>query len=161
VNSRSTRRQIDAQRQDADKQSRAAAQQLAQKSQEVKDQREYYERQIREILEMVRNHFLQQHLDKEKFTTYREFASWHISVFWDWFNGTGEWTDELQRQAISGPPPDILASFAILAPPRALSGYQELRGRLVTGIRPEEIQMYMEGLMDDLSADLSLDPPRK
>lgn len=127
VNARSTRRQLKMQREDAYEQRRASEQELAKKSQEVREQRDYYERQIAELLEAVRSYFTQQQLGAEKVAAYKDFSLWLFSTFYDWLFRDGEWTEELQKEAASGPPPEIIAPFAVFAPVEILDLFEDLR----------------------------------
>ena len=131
VNSRSARRQGDAQRDDAN-------QQLSQKSKEIREQREYYDRELKEILKMVSNSFVGQQLARERVDVYKEFALWYYSTFYDWLYRSGEWTDELHNKAIAGPPPEVLAPLVVLAPSSFIEEYEYLRN-YISERRPVQV----------------------
>src|SRR4051812_40577570 len=130
---RTSQRQLESQRAHADNEARQASQRLAEQSrqshQEAVEQRDFYERQIRDSIALLRNDVVRRRLDEERYSAYRAFADWLFTTLWGVLYREAEWTDDIHRALTDGPPAETLAVLAVLAPEGVLEDFERFHDR--------------------------------
>lgn len=135
ANAKSTRRQLEGQRAQASADAEAASRRLAaqadRSAREAAQVREYYDGPLRDVFETIRADLRARRLDQEKVAAYRSAALWFFESFWGLMYRDSEWTDEVHTVALAGPPMDVLAALAVLAPPSWMDEFEDARQELL------------------------------